>query len=105
MPFEQIVWIRDFTYEHTTLASGNNAGSYRGCFQNGGISRGVDGANSDEEWEKIADDFEQRFSHNPACHKAVRTEMHVGAGDIERCEDMSGRCGMCLIEFSSKPDH
>ena len=103
MPLEQILWIRDFTYEHTTLASGSASGSYRGCFQNGGISRGV-GVHTEDEWEEIADLFEDRFSHNPACNKPVRTKSHVGAGDIERCEDMGGRCGLCLAEFSSKPD-
>lgn len=102
MPLNEILWIRDFTYEHTTFASGR-AGKYGGCFQNGGISRGED-AHTDEEWDAIADQFESRFSHNPACNKAVRTKMHAGAGDIERCESMSGRCGMCLAEFSSKPD-
>ena len=104
MPFEQILWIRDFTYEHTTLASGDGAGDFRGCVQNGGISRGV-GANTNEEWDMIADAFEHRFAHNPACNKPLRTEMHVGAGDIERCEDMGRRCGMCLAEFSSKPEN
>ena len=97
-----MLWIRDFTYEHTTLIGGNWLG--KGCLQNGGISRGV-GAHTDEVWEQMQDSFEGRFSCNPNCvkHRAVRNNYHIGAGDITKCEDPKGECAAGLQHFSTKP--
>mmetsp|Transcript_6165 Transcript_6165/g.13969 ORF Transcript_6165/g.13969 Transcript_6165/m.13969 type:complete len:461 (+) Transcript_6165:56-1438(+) len=99
---EQVLWIRDFTYEHTTLVGG--VWREKGCLQNGGISRGI-GSHSDAEWKQIQDAYERRFSHNPLCvtKKAVRKAWHVGAGDIAQCEDPNGECAKGLQYFSTKP--
>jgi len=102
LPPEQVLWIRDFTYEHTTLMGG--AWKEKGCLQNGGISRGI-GAHSDAEWKQIQDSYDGRFLHNPLCasKKAVRKAWHVGAGDIAQCEDPNGLCAKGLQQFSTKP--
>lgn len=99
---EQVLWIRDFTYEHTTLRGGDVKEA--GCLQNGGISRGI-GAHSDTEWEQMKENYDGRFIHNPNCKRAVQSAWHIGAGDIAACEDPNGLCAKGLQLFSTKPPH
>ena len=99
----QILWIRDFTYEHTTLVGGLR--KEMGCPSNGGISRGI-GAHTDEEWRGIHDSFIGRFSHNSACllNRLVRTKGFIGAKDVGNCENETPLClHGGLRQFATKP--
>ena len=99
----QILWIRDFTYEHTTLVGGIR--KENGCPSNGSISRGI-GAHTDEEWRGIQDSFTGRFSHNPACllDSLVRTKGFIGAKDVGNCENETPLCLRGgLRQFTTKP--
>ena len=104
MPPEQVVWLRDFTYEHTTL--GSNGWPHSGCVQNGGISRGI-GAHSNNEWKRIQSDFKNRFSDNPNCvgRKLSAPGYFIGAEDVAMCEDPKGICAPGLKDFVSKPEN
>lgn len=104
MPPEQVVWFRDFTYEHTTL--GSNGWPHSGCVQNGGISRGI-GAHSDNEWKRIQSDFKDRFSENPNCvgRELSVSANYIGAEDVAQCEDPIGICAQGLKDFVSKPEN
>ena len=98
LPPEQISWVRDFTYEHTTVSG---AGPQRGCLQNGGMSRGR-GAHTDAEWAAIVRAFRARFAHNPACgpRPALELEDFIGAADVGICSNQHhGPCADALQAY------
>lgn len=87
-PPQQIVWFRDFTYEHMTLCRLEQCGAekrlnYKGCPENGGISRGL-GVYTDEEWNEFATKIQKQF--NASCEVQIDLNF-IGADDSVRdCE-------------------
>eukprot|EP00804_Cyclotella_cryptica_P002069 CCRYP_017842-RA/>CCRYP_017842-RA protein AED:0.09 eAED:0.09 QI:914/1/1/1/1/1/3/78/256 len=85
---DEIQWFRDFTYEHMTLCRMDTCGAdsrtnFKGCPENGGISRGF-GVYSDEEWNAYATKIKEQF--DPRCEVEIDWNF-IGADDSVRdCE-------------------
>jgi len=96
---DQVHWFRDFTYEHMTLCSGRDKCGmtiYKGCPQNGGVSRGV-GRYTDAEWRKFAtEEVRNRFKDNPKKCSLPINENFVGAEDVRVCSRLQSKCGFYL---------
>ena len=86
---DEVQWFRDFTYEHMTLCRMETCGkeqirvNYRGCPENGGVSRGF-GVYTDDEWNEFATKIKNQF--NASCDVEIDATF-IGADDSVRdCE-------------------
>lgn len=103
---DEVHWFQDFTYEHMTLCRKEKCGLmvYKGCPQNGGVSRGI-GVYTDAEWRNYAmEEVQNRFEDNPKKCSVPINRHFVGAEDVRTCSRLHSRCGFYLKLVSGVND-